>query len=229
MAILDVVLDWLVLLLSSDLLFCEVDPKLQTLNADLRLVLVGRPTRYLGNLSEVELYIVILKMCQLAQCLHRVLPHHDVVDFQGFKDLLHNEVSLLLDWEVLLGKLDRSQESLGGHRCGWEPIAFLVVDGCDQSADNLVLDGRVQVSQLELLTDEAEGLKRRLLYVEPDVSRIAAQDVDQFGPLLERNVNRSDRGDQVRDLRPHILRGAGELGEHGLLDHGFEVGVQFDP
>ena len=168
-------------------------------------------------------------MCQFAQCLHRVLHHHDVVDLKRFKNLLHYEVTLLLDWEVLLSKLDRSQESLGGHRCGWEPVAFLVVDGCDQSADNLILDGRVQVFQLELLTDEAEGLKRRLFDVELDVSRIAAQDVDQFGPLLEWNVDRSDRGDQVRDLRPHILRGTGELGEHGLPDHGFEVGVQFDP
>ena len=168
-------------------------------------------------------------MCQFAKCLHRILSHHDVVDLQRFKNLLHDEVSLLLDREVLLGKLDRSQESLGGHRCGWEPIAFLVVNGCDQSADNLILDGRIQVFQLELLTDEAEGLKRRLLYVELDVCRITAQDVDQFGPLFERNVDRSDRGDQIRNLRPHILRGAGELGEHGLPDHGFEVGVQFDP
>lgn len=88
---------------------------------------------------------------------------------------------------------------------------------------------QVQVFQLELLTDEAESLKRRLLDVEFHVCRIAAQDVDQFGPLLEWNVNRSDCGDQVCDLRPHILGGAGELSEHGLLNHGFEVGVEFDP
>lgn len=106
MAVLDVVLDWLVLLLPSDLFFGEVDPKLQTLDADFRLVLVGRTTGHLGDLREVELHVVVLKMCQLAECLHRVLPNHYVIDLECFEDLLHDEVTLLLDWEILFSELD---------------------------------------------------------------------------------------------------------------------------
>ena len=145
------------LLTATKLNLSDRSPEFNALGADLGLVLLCHCTRHLHQSLDVGSEFVVLLAADLDQALHGGLSDRGIGRLQSLvKDPLHDEVSLLGNFEVLCRVWNRVVQGLDS-----ESAAFLVggilADVLSQGRHDLVFQLLGQVFGLELLADVANS------------------------------------------------------------------------